>query len=181
MLFRSDIFTDLPENPEVAVDQDEQDDEYFRSYGENMFIHWEMLTDSARTISYREAISAANVADQVVLDIGCGTGILSLFCARAGAKKVYAVDASNMAFAARQLIHNNGYSDVIEVIHGEVKDIVLPEKVDVIVSEWMGTLLLFEAMLDDVIVARDRWLKPEGKMLPSWATKVCCRCIVVIA
>ena len=50
------------------------------------------------------------------MDVGCGSGILSLFAAQAGAHKVYAVEASNMAKNAKKLIEANGFSSVIEVI-----------------------------------------------------------------
>ncbi|RVX10944.1 Protein arginine N-methyltransferase PRMT10 [Vitis vinifera] len=50
------------------------------------------------------------------------------------------------------------------VIEGSVEDVTLPEKVDVIISEWMGYFLLRESMFDSVISARDRWLKPTGVM-----------------
>ena len=53
--------------------------------------------------------------DAVVMDVGAGTGILSLFCARAGARKVIAVEGSNIATLARDIIAKNGYSDVIQV------------------------------------------------------------------
>lgn len=54
------------------------------------------------------------------------------------------------------------------MIQGKVEDITLPVKtVDVIVSEWMGYMLLYESMLDSVLHARDRFLAPEGLMAPS--------------
>ncbi len=54
------------------------------------------------------------------------------------------------------------------VIKGKVEDISLPVKtVDVIISEWMGYMLLYESMLDSVLVARDRFLAPGGLMAPS--------------
>ena len=59
---------------------------------------------------------------------------------------------------------------VYRVIQGKVEDIKLPEgvdNVDVIVSEWMGYALLYESMLDSVLVARDRLLKPDGLLVPS--------------
>ena len=95
-----------------------------------------------------------------VLDVGCGTGILSLFAARSGAKRVFAVDASEIALKAEQIVKANGYEEVVTVIRGKVEDIQLPdgiEKVDIIISEWMGYALLYESMLDSVLRARDRF------------------------
>lgn len=74
-----------------------------------------------------------------------------------------------MAEHARELVKANELQNVIEVIEGSMEDITLPEKVDVIISEWMGYFLLRESMLDSVVCARDRWLKPNGVMYPSHA------------
>jgi 2-polyprenyl-3-methyl-5-hydroxy-6-metoxy-1,4-benzoquinol methylase len=145
-------------------------DRYFEEYAK-MYIHYEMIKDKMRTNSYRNAVlqNPQDFKDKVVLDVGCGTGILSIFCVEAGARKVYAVDASEIADHARKIVENNGLSDKIEVIKGKMEEIVLPEKVDVIISEWMGLFLLFESMLESVILARNRWLKEDGKMYPSKA------------
>ncbi|KAF1863198.1 hypothetical protein Lal_00042502 [Lupinus albus] len=107
---------------------------------------------------------------EVVLDVGCGTGILSIFCAQAGAKRVYAVDASDIALKANDIVEENNLSDVVIVLHGRVEDVEIDEEVDVIISEWMGYMLLYESMLGSVITARDRWLKPGGLILPSNAS-----------
>lgn len=102
------------------------------------------------------------------MDVGCGTGILSMLAAKAGAQHVYAIEASGLAVKARENIVKNGFKDQITIIQGKVEDIELPVKyVDVIVSEWMGYMLLYESMLDSVLTARDRFLAPGGLMAPS--------------
>ncbi|KAL8189632.1 hypothetical protein R6Q57_029198 [Mikania cordata] len=98
-----------------------------------------------------------------------GSGILAIWSAQAGAKKVYAVEATKMAKHAHELVKANNLQYVAEVIEGSIEDITLPEKVDVLISEWMGYFLLRESMFDSVICARDRWLKPTGVMYPSHA------------
>ena len=96
-----------------------------------------------------------------------GTGILAIFAAQAGAKKVYAVEASNMAPHARKLIEANHFGDRIEIVSGKIQDIVLPEKVDIVISEPMGFMLVHERMLEVFVIGREKWLKPGGKMFPS--------------
>jgi histone-arginine methyltransferase CARM1 len=104
---------------------------------------------------------------KAVLDVGCGSGILSLFAAQAGARVVYAVEASDMAHHARALAAANpALGARIRVLHGKVEEVELPEKVDVLVSEPMGTLLVNERMIESYLYARDRHLKPGGKMFP---------------
>jgi protein arginine N-methyltransferase 3 len=153
-----------------SVSKRDDDSHYFESYGAND-IHAVMIQDTVRTSTYaRYILSTPSVFEEAtVLDVGCGTGILSLFAARAGAKRVFAVDASDIAVKAEKIIRRNNLDNIITVIRGKVEDIQLPDgvKVDVIISEWMGYALLYESMLDSVLVARDRFLKPEGVMAPS--------------
>ncbi|XP_066263589.1 protein arginine N-methyltransferase 2-like isoform X2 [Branchiostoma lanceolatum] len=148
-----------------------QDEEYFGSYS-SLKLQLEMLNDKPRTLAYRTAIerNADFLKDKVIMDLGCGTGILSLFCARYGRpNKIYAVEASRMADKAKKLMLYNGYWDVVKVVHDRVENISLPEKVDLIISEWMGTLLLFELMVESVLIARDKFLAKGGVMWPSHA------------
>ncbi|KAM0185574.1 hypothetical protein ACHAPQ_008143 [Fusarium lateritium] len=145
---------------------------YFESYAAHE-IHETMLKDTVRTDAYRDFIynNKHIFKDKVVLDIGCGTGILSMFAAKAGAKQVIAVDKSDIIVKARENIFHNGLSDVITTLKGAIEDVKLPvDQVDIIVSEWMGYCLLYEAMLPSVLYARDRYLKPDGILAPSSAT-----------
>eukprot|EP00050_Salpingoeca_kvevrii_P003551 m.227318 g.227318 ORF g.227318 m.227318 type:complete len:556 (+) comp10849_c1_seq13:4415-6082(+) len=146
-------------------------DGYFSSYS-HFGIHEEMLKDEVRTLSYRDAImnSAHLLKDKVVLDVGCGTSILSMFAAKAGARLVIGVDCSSIIEQARQIVEANGLADKVTLIQGKIEEIELPvEKVDVIISEWMGYALFYESMLDSVIFARDKWLNPGGLILPDKA------------
>ena len=125
-------------------------------------------------MTYQNAIEGNpnDFKDKIVLDIGCGTGILSIFAARAGAKHVYAVDNAEIALFAKEIVRNNGLENKITVYKGKVEEINFPFKegeVDIIISEWMGYFLLFESMLDCIIWARDKYLRPGGKMLPDRA------------
>ncbi|XWS69987.1 hypothetical protein CRYUN_Cryun03dG0010600 [Craigia yunnanensis] len=133
----------------------------------------EMLKDVMRTKTYQNVIYQNKFLFQnkVVLDVGAGTGILSLFCAKAGAAHVYAVECSHMADMAKQIVEINGLSDVVTVLKGKIEEIELPvAKVDIIISEWMGYFLLFENMLNTVLYARDKWLVNDGVVLPDKAS-----------
>lgn len=106
------------------------------------------------------------------MDVGCGSGILSLFAARAGAKQVIAIDASDVANRARENIRVNGMEGIITVYKGKVEELEdqlsrYKGKVDMIVSEWMGYFLLYESMLPSVLYARDLYLQKDGLLAPS--------------
>ncbi|KAL9407805.1 hypothetical protein AB3S75_046366 [Citrus x aurantiifolia] len=142
---------------------------YFHYYGQ--LLHQQnMLQDYVRTGTYYAAVieNRADFTGRVVVDVGAGSGILSLFAAQAGAKHVYAVEASEMAEYARKLIAGNpSLGERITVIKGKVEEVELPEKADILISEPMGTLLVNERMLETYVIARDRFLVPMGKMFPS--------------
>ncbi|KAK1230485.1 Nuclear SAM-dependent mono-and asymmetric methyltransferase [Marasmius sp. AFHP31] len=132
-----------------------------------------MLKDSVRTGSYRSAIvdNAHLFKGKTVLDVGCGTGILSMFAAKAGASHVVGIDMSNIIDQAQKIIEANGFKDTITLVKGKLEEAELPIKeFDIIISEWMGYFLLYESMLDTVLLARDKYLKPDGRLFPDNAT-----------
>lgn len=150
-------------------------DYYFDSYA-HFGIHEEMLKDEVRTLSYRNAMyhNKHLFKGKTVIDVGCGTGILSMFAAKAGAARVIAIECSNIADYAVKIIEENKLEHIITVVKGKVEEVVLPddiEKVDIIISEWMGYCLFYESMLDTVLYARDKWLdKENGMMFPDRCT-----------
>ncbi|XP_035733209.1 protein arginine N-methyltransferase 6-like isoform X1 [Vespa mandarinia] len=147
-------------------------DQYFKSY-EELDVHRLMLNDTSRTLAYKNAILnyADKFKDKIVIDVGAGTGILSIFCAQAGAKTVYAVEASELAKLSEEVIVENNLENVIKVIHSKIEDLDpnVIQKADIIVSEWMGFYLVHEGMLESLLFARDNFLRKGGILFPSIA------------
>jgi SAM-dependent methyltransferase len=133
-------------------------------------IHRMMLLDRVRDEAFRAAIEKTVKPGDVVLDCGAGSGILSLFAARAGAARVYAVEKAAAAQLAREIVQRNGLGDRVTVVQADMETAWLPERADVIVSEWLGTIGVDENLLAPLLVARNRWLKPGGKMIPGRVT-----------
>lgn len=169
------IVDERDDQPASEKETTYENENYFSSYS-HFAIHHEMLSDTARTTAYQNAIlhNQGVFHGKSVLDVGCGTGILSMFSATAGAQHVLAVDDSDMAFYAMAIVTENRLNQQIEVMKRKVEDVADDKRFDIIVSEWMGYFLLFEGMLDTVINARDRLLKPGGILLPN-------RCSIKIA
>lgn len=165
-------------NGQVSVNEMTSKDYYFDSYA-HFGIHEEMLKDEVRTTTYRNAFyhNRHLLKGKVVLDVGCGTGILCMFAAKAGAKKVIGIECSSIVEHAEKIIKANKLDHIITLVKGKVEEVSLPdgiEKVDIIVSEWMGYCLFYESMLNTVILARDKWLAPGGFIFPDRATLYIC-------
>jgi len=131
------------------------------------------LKDEVRTRSYRDSIYQNRhlFKDKIVLDVGCGTAILSMFAVKAGAKHVIGVDMSTIIEKAKEIVERNGMTSKITLLQGKMEEVELPfPKVDIIISEWMGYFLLYESMLDTVLYARDKYLVKDGLIFPDKAT-----------
>ncbi|KAH8244557.1 hypothetical protein KR038_000703, partial [Drosophila bunnanda] len=153
-------------------DRREQEALYFKLYSRLEVQEW-LLKDSVRNKAYREAIlNNKAFKNKVVLEVGCGLGMLSIFAAKAGASRVIAVDGSSVTEYASRIAEENGHGGVITVVRGKVEDIELPEgiqKVDILICDWMGHCLFSENMLESLIFARDKWLVRGGLIFPDSA------------
>jgi SAM-dependent methyltransferase len=147
---------------------DQNSSQYHMSY-RHVAMHKVMLQDVVRTEAYERAVADVVMPEHSVLDFGCGTGILAMFAARSGADRVIAVDRSPFIKTAQAIAQANGL-DNIEFYYDDDQSLQLDEKVDVIVSEWMGHCLFYEAMLEPLLAVRDRFLASDGVMIPAEVT-----------
>lgn len=130
-------------------------------------VHTVMLNDRARTSAFFAGIREVVRPGDVVLDIGTGTGVLAIAAARAGARHVYAIEASGIADAARAMFEANGLADRITLLPGWSTQINLPERGDVLISEIIGNEPLGEMVLETTMDARQRLLKPDARLVPG--------------
>ena len=128
--------------------------------------HARMLNDERRTGDYLAAIVAAVRPGDVVLDIGTGSGVLAVAAARAGARHVYAVEASDIADVAERVFEVNGVQDRVTLIRGWSRRIDLPERADLLVTEIIGNEPLEEEILETTLDARHRLLTPDARLVP---------------
>ena len=129
--------------------------------------HDSMLADTQRTESFLKAIMATVKPGDIVLDIGSGTGVLSMFAAMAGARTVYAIEREPIIGLAREIADANGLSDRIEFIEASSDEVDLPERADVVVSETIGSVGLDEGIMVWAADARRRLAKPDAKFIPN--------------
>ena len=132
--------------------------------------YFAMLRDVNRNDFYWQAMEKLPVRNRRVLDLGAGTGILSLMAAKLGASSVLAVDESpEMALIVEKSAEHNGFQDIINVHAGHSTELWLDlkDRFDVIVSETFGVLLLQEGCLKSFIHAREHLAKPSADIIPA--------------
>jgi protein arginine N-methyltransferase 1 len=129
--------------------------------------HRQMLTDQARVEGLAKAIGRAVQPGDVVLDLGAGTGLLSFLACRCNAARVYAAEQGPIADLARELAAINGLADRVTVLHDHSTRVALPEPVDLILSETLGSFGLEEDLLENLEDVRQRLLRPGGRLLPD--------------
>ena len=126
-----------------------------------------MIAHRARTAAYSEAVLRAVKPGDVVVEIGCGPGLFSMLACRAGAKRVYAIEANDSVAFARELVAANGYADRMIILHGSSRRMNLAERANVILSDIRGVLPLLDDAIVSIEDARQRFLAPGGAMIPA--------------
>jgi len=141
-----------------------------RSFGKRMYSlsgYGRMVVDRVRMEAYTRALRQTVTPDSVVLDIGTGTGIFALLACRFGARRVYALEPSDIIKVARETALVNGMAQRIEFIQGLSTDVTLPERADVVVSDLRGILPLKQHHIPAILDVRERLLVPQGVLIPQ--------------
>jgi precorrin-6B methylase 2 len=133
----------------------------------NLVVHGDMLLDDHRNAALASAVREIVRPGDVVADVGAGTGLLSMVAARAGAARVYAIERGPIATVARAVVRRNGLADIVDVVNGDAREFTPERPVDVVVCETLGIAALDEGFRDVLTVARDRMLRPGGRLLPA--------------
>jgi len=126
-----------------------------------------MIADSVRIGPYTQAIEAAVRPGDVVVDLGSGPGFFALIACRAGARRVYAIDLAEIVHFGRHFATANRFTDRIEFLWGDSRQIQLPERADVIVSDIRGALPFSGHSMVSLEDARQRFLAEGGTMIPQ--------------
>lgn len=130
-------------------------------------IHMLMLDDAGRTTGFCDALRSTVRPDDVVVDIGTGTGVLATCAALAGARRVYAVESSGIAEVAARIFAANGVTDRVSLLRERSTGVTLPERASVLVTETIGNDPLDEQLLEIVADAKRRLLVPDARIIPS--------------
>ena len=130
-------------------------------------VHARMLHDTGRTDAFLAALIEVVKPSDVVVDIGTGTGVLALAAARAGARQVFAVEATSIADLAERMFRANGAGDRVELVRGWSSRISLSERATVMVSETVGNQALGENIIETTMDAHKRLLVPAARLIPS--------------
>ncbi|WP_412067177.1 50S ribosomal protein L11 methyltransferase [Rubrivirga sp. IMCC43871] len=136
-------------------------------FSQTLAYHASMLLDTERTLQFQRAIHAAVKEGDIVVDIGCGTGVLAFFACQAGAQHVYAIERGPIVGLARELAAANGFGDRVTFLHDPSWEVDVPEQADVVVSETLWDFGLGEGIVDTIADASMRWLRPGGIVIPA--------------
>ena len=130
-------------------------------------LHETLLKDRLRTRSYWKAIENSVLPSDIIVDIGCGSGVLTFFAAIKGCRKIYAVDDSAIIDCAEETARRNNLHHNIEFVKKDILQFEPQEKIDLLIHEQIGSLIWDEDLLGKVTYIRDNFLKKNGRILPA--------------
>ena len=131
--------------------------------------HQSLVFDGLRNGFYSAAIKGAVKKDSIVLDLGSGLGIHGFMAALEGARTTYLVDPSPVTQIATMIAKANDLSAKVVCLEKKIQEVDLPEKADIIISVFTGNFLLAEDLLPSLFYARDKYLRPGGRLIPDRA------------
>jgi protein arginine N-methyltransferase 1 len=136
----------------------------------------EMIADRIRIEAFTQALRQAIRPGGVVIDIGTGPGTMAVEACRSGASHVYAIVSGDVIQVAREVAVANDCANKIEFFNDLSKNVTIPERADIIVSDMRGILPLFQGHIPSIADARERFLKPGGILIARkdriWAAVV---------
>jgi len=135
------------------------------SYHEALYKDYSVMELFQKVLSFNPLL----IRGKVVLDVGAGSGIFSLFAARAGARKVYSWEPSILSLYNAEVFKENDFESTIVILNGPAEQIQLPEKVDVIFTSSFGYAFFLESLFSSFLLLRDRFLSTSGITLPGRA------------
>ncbi|MFK5950984.1 MAG: 50S ribosomal protein L11 methyltransferase [Methylococcales bacterium] len=129
--------------------------------------YYQMLSDKVRLDAFRQAIFKTVKPGDIVVDMGAGTGLLSIWALQAGAKKVYAIEKTSAIHLAIEIAKANNCLDKIEFINENSMNVELPERANVLISETLGSFGIDENTIQFTNDARNRFLIEGGTLIPQ--------------
>lgn len=129
--------------------------------------HLDYLSDAVRLQRFRQAIAQAVRPGDVVVDLGCGFGVLGLMCLEAGAARVYGIERGAAIEVARETVARAGYADRYHCIRENSLRVDLPERADVVICDHVGCFGFDYGIIEILADARRRFLKPGGTIIPG--------------
>ena len=126
-----------------------------------------LTNTGTRLTQYERAIAAVVRQGDVVVDLGTGSGLLAVLACRAGARRVYAIEASDAVQIGTLITSTTEFAERIEFVHATSQKVALSEQVDVIVGDIHDTFGFQPGGLASIMDVRDRLLKPGGTLIPQ--------------
>src|SRR3954467_13591778 len=133
----------------------------------DIYDHGRMIADRVRGDAYARAIAATVRPDDIVVDLGTGTGIFAILACRAGARRVYAIEPSAIIEVAREIAAANDCFDRIEFLQSDARQVELTERANVLIADLRGTIPFFTSSLHVLVDARNRFLGEGGALIPQ--------------